>query len=108
MEDIKVNEVVEESTDNMSDDDLKQAIGDKLEEIRTQNLLLGAQVICSVILQKITTVLSKPGKTSLRDYERLVKDISEFCKTGLSRKVNLDGTTSPIEEDTNESNTSES
>ena len=105
MEDIKV---IEESTNNMPDDELKQAIEEKLEEIRTQNLLLGGQAICSIVLKKITTALNKPGKRSLRDYERLVNDIGAFCKTGLSRKVNTDGTTTPIEEETNESNTSES
>ena len=36
----------------------------------------------------------KPGKRTLNDYRRLVKDIRGFCETGVSRKINADGTTS--------------
>jgi hypothetical protein len=78
-------------------------------------MLLGAQTACNVILQKMIKWNNQPGKRSLNDHRRLLKEIQEFCEIGISRKVNPDGTTSPIEEDntklteeTNESNINES
>lgn len=99
MDDEKTNRVVEEEKDprdtsDMSNQELKDAISQTLEKIRTQNLLLGAQSMCSVILQKIMEFEMKPGKRTLNDYRRLVKDIRGFCETGVSRKINADGTTS--------------
>lgn len=81
-------------------DELAKAVEETLERVRTQAMLLGAQSMCSVILQKIVTAKAQPGKRSLRDYERLVKDVENFCRTGLSRKINPDGTTSPVDDNT--------
>ena len=95
MDEEKTNEVIEENdTSTMSNDELKDAVSKTLEKIRTQALLLGAQSMCSVILQKIMEFEMKPGKRTLNDHRRLVKDIKSFCETGISRKVNPDGTTS--------------
>ena len=92
-----------ESTQDMDNSQLKEAISGTLEKIRTQALLLGAQSVCSVILQKINDFEHKNGKITMNDYKRLTKDIKQFCQTGVSRKVNFDGTTSAItEEDTDE------
>ncbi len=85
-------------TSNMSADDLKKATSQVLERIRTQSMLLGAQAISSVILQKIEVWQKKPGKRTLNDYKRLIKDINAYCSIGASKKVNLDGTTSEKEE----------
>lgn len=78
-----------------TDDQLKQAIEEQLKKIQRQNLLLGAQTMCSVVLQKITAAQSKPGKMTMNDYKRLVKNIQKFCETGISRKINADGETEP-------------
>ncbi len=83
----------------MTNDELKGAVSKTLEKIRTQALLLGSQAMCSTILQKITEFERMPGKRTLNDHRRLVKDIKEFCQIGLSRKVNLDGTTSEISDE---------
>lgn len=91
------NKIIEAEVEQ---DELAKAVEETLEGVRTQAMLLGAQSMCSVILQKIVAAKALPGKRSLRDYERLVKDIEQFCMTGLSRKVNPDGTTSPVEDDT--------
>lgn len=82
----------------MSNDQLKEAISQQMDKLRRQGLLLGAQSMCRVILNKIYEHQAKPGKKSYRDYERLVSDIKQFCETGLSRKVDLDGETSPVDE----------
>ena len=80
-----------------SEEELQKAVEEQMSKLRTQSMLLGAQSACSVVMQKIATAKSK-GKMSYRDCERLIKDIAEFCRIGLSRKVNADGTTSPREE----------
>lgn len=99
----KRNEIIETeevTTETMTEDELTKAVEETLEKVRTQAMLLGAQSMCSVVLQKIVTAKAHPGKRSLRDYERLIKDIENFCTVGLSRKVNPDGTTSPVEDST--------
>lgn len=90
-------EMVDEQP-KMSNDELKKAIEDQMSNLRRQSILIGAQTACSVILQKIYTASSKPGKKSYRDLERLIVDIQKFCETGISRKINADGTTTPVEE----------
>lgn len=93
------NNVIEnELITSEAKDELQAAITEQFEKIRLQNLLLGAQTSFSVIMQKITTWESQPGKRTLNDHRRLIKEIKQFCETGLSRKINPDGTTTPIEE----------
>ena len=90
-------EMVDEPVSQMDDDQLKKAIEEQMSKLRTQSMLMGAQAICQVILQKIHTVQQKPGKKTYRDYERLIAEIENFCKTAISRQVNADGTTSEKE-----------
>lgn len=89
-----------ENTSSTEDDALKAAIEEQLSKIRHQSMLLGGQVMLHTVLNKIVTAMNKPGKRSLNDYRRLVKDLENFCKIGLSRKVNEDGETEPAEETT--------
>lgn len=110
-ENIIINELVNEDNNEVDvateeKDELTKAVEAQMEKLRRQAMLLGGQAICSAILQNINIAMRKPGKRSYRDYERLIKEISDFCTTGMSRKVNLDGTISPIEEDS-EINTTE-
>lgn len=100
------NNVVKQET-SKSEDELKTLVEEKMSQLRTQSMLLGAQAAMSVVNNKINTTLSK-GKMSYRDYERLIKDIAQFCNIGLSRQINLDGTTSELnEENVDESGNSE-
>ena len=90
----------EEQQSEMSNDQLKDAIESTLSNIRRQSMLLGAQSMCSVILEKIMTAESLPGKRSMNDYKRLIKDLKKFCETGLSRKINTDGEAEVINNNT--------
>lgn len=83
-------------------DELTKAVEEQMSKLRTQSMLIGAQTMCRMVLQKIYTVQTKPGKKSYRDLERLVADIRSFCETGISRQVNADGTTSPVEDNSQE------
>lgn len=80
-----------------TDDALKDAIDSQLKKIQRQNLLIGAQTSCTVILQKITTAMNKPGKRTMNDYKRIIKDIEHFCRVGVSRRVNADGEVEIVE-----------
>jgi hypothetical protein len=97
---INETEVLEEETTVAPEakDELKDAIDETLSKLRMQSMLLGAQAICQTILDKITVFERTPGSKSNNDHKRLIKDIKNFCEVGLSRKVNTDGTTEPIEE----------
>lgn len=79
--------------------ELEDQFKQTLEKVRLQNLLLGAQSVCSVVLDKIVVTKRKPGKTSMNDYRRLIDEIESFCRTGLSRKVNQDGSITKNEEE---------
>ena len=83
----------------ISEDAFKEVVEEKLEKIRRQNLLLGAQTMCRMVLDKIIVFKTKPGKPTMNDYKRLVKDIQQFCETGISRKVTVDGETVPRDEE---------
>lgn len=87
-----------------TEDPLKDAIESQLKKIQRQNMLIGAQTICRVVLEKIIVAEAKPGKRTMNDYKRLIKDLKNFCETGISRKVNADGETEPIEEESAENN----
>ncbi len=92
------NKTVEQQEEAVQKDDLKEAIEQTMDKIRTQSMLLGAQAMCQTILNKIYAFESSQGKKSANDYKRCVKDIKKFCEVGLSRKVNIDGTTEQIEQ----------
>lgn len=99
-ETIKDQITEEEQQPEMSNDQLKDAIESTLSKIRRQSMLLGAQSMCSVILEKIVRAESAPGKRTMNDYKRLIKDVRKFCETGLSRKVNADGETEIVDNNT--------
>ena len=87
---------MEENTNNLTpeestQDPLKEAIESQMKKIQRQSMLIGAQTSCSVILNKIAVAMNKPGKRTMNDYKRIIKDIQQFCETGVSRKVNADG-----------------
>lgn len=81
------------------EDGLKEAIEAQMRKLQRQNMLIGVQTACHVILEKILVAMSKPGKRTMNDYKRLIKDIEGFCKTGISRKINADGEAEVVEEE---------
>jgi len=95
-------ELVDEADTSTEKDELTKAVEEQMNKLRRQSMLIGAQSMCRVILQKIYAAQAKPGKKSYRDYERLIADVKKFCEVGISRTINTDGTTSPQEENNNE------
>ena len=84
----------------LDDDALKGAIEEQLSKIRRQSMVLGFRVSCQAVLDKITAFERSPGSKSNNDHKRLIKDIKQFAEIGLSRKVNTDGETEPVEKST--------
>ncbi len=98
MEEIMQNTGVEEEAKEDSTKDLfKEAVEEQLKKIRNQSMIIGFKTALQVVLEKILAVKGKPGKTTLRDYERLMKDIEQFCITGLEQKNDEEETDSPDE-----------
>lgn len=80
-----VNEVDEAvDTADMSNEELKQAIGDYLSRERSQSMILGYRVACQTILQMIAK-WRKPN-CSHREYERIFKSLEEFCGKALQQE----------------------
>ena len=103
MDEIMSNKVVEEvnsTKESVTDDALKDAIEVQLRKIQRQNLLIGSQTVCTVILEKIMRAMNQPGKRTMNDYKRVIKDIENFCRTGISRKINADGEVEVVNEET--------
>ena len=82
----------------IDEEQFKAAVEETLEKVRTQSMLLGCQVICQAVLDKIYAFESSQGKKSANDYKRCIKELKKFCEIGVSRTVNPDGTTTPKEE----------
>lgn len=84
---------VETQIEPEAKDELKDAIETTLSKLRRQSMLLGFQVACQSVLDKITAFERKQGSKSNNDHKRLIKDIKQFVEQGLSRKVTTDGET---------------
>ena len=88
MEETKnLNEVDEALSDvdpaEMSQEELKQKIGDFLTEERGKSMILGYRVCCQTVLQMIAPWRQK--NCSHRQYERIFKQIEEFCGKALKQ-----------------------
>lgn len=88
-EEIEEQEIVTDET--AEKDPLKEAIETQMRKIQRQSMLIGAQTMCRVVLDKILTFKSKQGKPTMNDYKRLVKDVQNFCEVGISRKIDANG-----------------
>ena len=96
-EELNEQEVSKDAEQTSVEDTFREAVEEQLSKIRRQSMMIGAQTMCRVVLDKIVSAEAKPGKRTMNDYKRLVKDVKNFCITGLSRKVNADGETEPID-----------
>ena len=103
MDETMKNPITEEQPDtdtkSLSNDELKDAISTQMRKIQRQSMLLGAQTACSVIFEKILKTESVPGKRTMNDYKRLIKDVRNFCEVGMSRIINEHGELEPAKTD---------
>ena len=81
---LEIDEAVAEvDTTEMSQEELKKAMGDFLTKERGQSMILGYRVACSTIMQMISG-RHKPN-CSHREYERIFKKVEEFCGKALKQ-----------------------
>lgn len=89
MEETKnLNEVEEALSDvdptEMSQEELKTAMGEFLTKERGNAMILGYRVCCQTVLQMIAPWRQK--NCSHRQYERIFKQIEEFCGKALKQE----------------------
>lgn len=94
------NEQVDVKESNDKNDEFDEVVRKEMTNVHTRGMMLGVQVTCKMVLDKITAAMMQPGKRSMNDYRRLIKEIEQFCQTGVSRRINADGTTTSVEEET--------
>lgn len=84
-EKINMSEVVDE-VKSASEEELRELIENWFERTRTDGMKIGAQFIAAAVMGKIQKHLGKPGKTSLRDYERCITDIKKLLAVQLTKQ----------------------
>ena len=71
---------------SMSNDELKEAVQKVLEKTRNNGIVTGYRVACMTIMQMIAEWHAP--KTSKRQYERIFKNVEEFCGKALKQDEN--------------------
>ena len=84
-EETKVQEVIEEIK-NANEDTLRETIEKWFTSIRTDSIQVGAKFISAAIFGAIQKHTKKPGKTSLRDYERMTAEIIKIIAVQLTEQ----------------------
>lgn len=82
------NKVIQDVISEIKEADeteLRSVIEKWFESARNQGLKIGANYICAVIHGIIQKHTKKPGKTSLRDYERCIADINKVVLVPLKQ-----------------------
>lgn len=83
----KLNEIDEAVSEvdpsEMSQEELKKAMGDFLTKERGKAMILGYRVACRTVLQMIAPWHQK--NCSHREYERIFKRLEEFCGKALKQ-----------------------
>ena len=95
-----MNEEIATQNPQETEDTFKEVVEAQFKKIQRQSMLIGAQAACRVVIDKIVKAETQPGKRTMNDYRRLIKDIRHFCEIGVSRKVNADGETESSENNT--------
>ena len=73
------------------EESLEKVIEDWFECTRTDGMKIGARFIAAAVMGKIQKHLDKPGKLSLRDYERCVADIKKVLLVQLTEQNDSTG-----------------
>jgi len=85
MEEEKVSAAVAEIK-NANEDDLKKVITQWFESTRTSGMKIGAKMISAAVFAAIQKHTVKPGKVSLRDYERMTAEIKKLISVQLTEQ----------------------
>ena len=81
--------VMTEEQEQEASDKLRDKLTEGMEKLRTQSMLLGGKAIATVIYNMIQKFHSMPGKRTLNDHRRLIKEIEKFCKRSGDHEVEI-------------------
>lgn len=95
MEETKMLDVISEIK-NSSEEELREVIEKWFENTRTSGMKVGATYIAAAVMGKFKKHLERPGKTSLRDYERCVADIKKMLAIQLTQQNDSEETTEEV------------
>ena len=84
---------------NADEESLKKVVEDWFNRTRTDGMKIGAQFIAAAIMGKIQKHLGKPGKSSLRDYERCLADIKKILDVQLTKQNDSEKSTEVVAND---------
>ena len=101
----KVTEAVSEIK-NASEEELRKIIEQWFESTRTAGMKIGASMMSAKVYEIIQRHTKKPGKTSMRDLERMTAEIMKFITVQLtvqndSEEENEDDRTANQDDNTN-------
>lgn len=78
----------ENKIENVNDTpDLKDEIKHVMDKLQTQSMLLGGQSMAIMIARMIDGEMNKPGKRTMADMKRIVKEVRRFCQVAIDHKV---------------------
>ena len=64
--------------------ELEKTVTEQMTKLQNSSILIGAQTMCKMVLDMIFKFEGSPGKKSTNDYKRCIKEIKDFCNTGLN------------------------
>ena len=82
----------------MNVDELKNDVQEVMDKLRIQSMLLGGRSMALVIARMIDQDMNKPGKRTMNDMKRIIKEVRKFCQIAIDHDVE----TPTFEEVTNE------
>jgi len=80
---------MDENIKNIDEEKLKESVNEVLEKVRTQAMLLGGRSMAMVIANIIDESMRQPGKRSMNDMKRIVKNVRDFCQKAIDVKVEI-------------------
>ena len=86
-ENIELESVEKGGLSTEAENALKEKATEVIEKIRTQALLTGARAMTVTIANMIDAELNKPGKRTMADMRRIIKQVRKFCQTAIDHPV---------------------
>lgn len=85
MEENNVSEAVAELK-SANEDELKKVIQQWFESTRSDGIKIGARMMSAAVYAAIQKHTNKPGKTSLRDYQKAVEEVNKIISRQLTKQ----------------------
>jgi len=74
---------------NVNVEELKNDVQEVMEKLRTQSMLLGGRSMALMIARMIDQDMNKPGKRTMNDMKRIIKEVRKFCQIAIDHEVEV-------------------